>query len=169
MKAGIYVPRTTIEHIRADKPEMIYYGAQSCWWTHRDQDLRFHENGIPCDPTGGVLLQSDNPEYFLAQAEENPEHYGKHGLRAFMASHNDNCQESKNRAYHFVVDGWDEYNRLLDEYDEFISLWTQERALLHEYGQCLNEDKGKELTELRQRIINCAYYQTGKEAVVERR
>lgn len=125
---GYYTGRTTISDVRAAKPKMIYYGANTCWWTHRETDLRrtrpqdFEVGGrrvrgvsLPRDPRGGMLFQTDNVEAFLRAAETEPSHYGKHGLRTFMAAHNDNCVVSESDPRATCFRGWDDYNRLIDE------------------------------------------------------
>ena len=107
--------KTTLEDIKAEKPKTIWYSVNTCWWTHRQNDLRVHpESGLPCDPRGGMLMMGPAGE-FIANAEANPEHYGKHGLDAFIAAHNDNC------VVHLQFDHrptclatWDEYNKRLD-------------------------------------------------------
>ena len=103
----------TLDEVRASRPKMIYYGALTCWWATRLPGYR--KGSLPSDPRGGVLYQTDKVEGFLKAAEDNPSHYGRHGLRAFLA------------AFHGVVvtddgcptclRGWDEYSRLLDEKD----------------------------------------------------
>ena len=82
----------TIQDIRDAKPTTIYYGVNTCWWTHRHQDLPWLPGSpFPCDARGGMLMITDNPAGFLRAAEANPNAYGKHGLAAFIAAHNDNC------------------------------------------------------------------------------
>ena len=114
-KPGYFTNAITLEQVREAKPEMIFYGALTCWWTHDPAHLGRLDNGIPCDPRGGVLMQTHKPEEFLMSAEEHPEHYGKHGLEAFMASHHLNCVLSAFDHTPTCFEGWDEYNRILDE------------------------------------------------------
>lgn len=121
----------TIDDIRKEKPKMIYYGAQTPWWTHRAEDL--HSTGdkkmmigssqdkmkkvsfnLPCDPLGGMLLETDKVEAFLSAAEKKSKHYGKHGLRAFEAAHHQNAK-SLNIVRCFRT--WQEYNDWLDKVD----------------------------------------------------
>lgn len=106
---------TTLEDVKGDNPETIWYSYRSCWWTHRASDLRTHPsgNGLPCDPRGGVLLMND-ASGFLSAAESNPDHYGRHGLRAFMAAHNDNCVISAEDSRNTCLNSWDEYNDWID-------------------------------------------------------
>ena len=103
----------TIEKILADKPEMIFYGANTCWWTHRAEDLRqvFPTGGppgLPCDPLGGMLMQTDDIDGFLSSAQEKVEHYGKHGIDAFLAAHHSSGIGP--------FRGWEKYNEALDDF-----------------------------------------------------
>jgi hypothetical protein len=104
---------------RAHPYRMAFYGANTCWWTSSENDLyKKPGSGLPCDPRGGMLFQTSDGDLgkFLDSAQENVEHYGKHGIRAFLA------------AYHGVViaangnptccESWKDYNDLLDELDE---------------------------------------------------
>lgn len=104
---------TTWEDVKAAAPETIWYGFNTCWWTHRNSDLRTKDNGLPCDPRGGMLLMCDAADFF-AQAEANPAHYGKHGLDALVAAHNDNCVVSFRDFRQTCLEHWTEYNELLD-------------------------------------------------------
>lgn len=96
-------------------PSKIYYGANTCWWTDDPRHLCRHpESGLPCDPRGGMLFETTDVEGFLARAEANPDFYGRHGLRAFMAAHHLNCVVSKEDARSTCFRIWDEYNDILD-------------------------------------------------------
>jgi len=112
------VERMSFENVRRAKPTTIFYGVNTCWWTHRESDLYRHpECGLPCDPRGGMLMQTDNADEFLRQAEAHPEHYGRHGLRAFMAAHHQNCITGDGGPRHLwptCLQTWEEYNALLD-------------------------------------------------------
>jgi hypothetical protein len=61
---------------------------------------------IPLDPTGSTLFQTDDLMDWITEAEKKPEHFGKHGLQAFMMSHHQNCN--------ICFSGWDGYNNLID-------------------------------------------------------
>jgi len=114
----IIVERITLEDIRRAIPPKIYYGANTPWWTHRATDICRHPlSGLPCDPRGGVLLETDDVINFIETAIRNSSHYGKHGIRAFMAAHNDNCQVSETNARKTCLANWDEYNEALDKLD----------------------------------------------------
>ena len=107
------VETTTLQEIKDAAPETIWTSVLTCWWTHRATDLRTLPNGLPCDPRGGVLMMDDG-QSFLTRAEANPDHYGKHGLAAFIASHNDNCVVSCDDTRNTCLRSWQEYNDLLD-------------------------------------------------------
>jgi hypothetical protein len=125
---GFYTARINLVAVREAKPAKIYYGANTCWWTHDPEHVRqtraafavLHPdvpaaNHLPCDPRGGVLFETDDVEGFLAAAEEKPEHYGHHGLAAFMAAHHLNCVRSRSDPRSWCFREWDDYSRLLDE------------------------------------------------------
>jgi hypothetical protein len=111
---AVIVERITMADVRNCKPEMIFYGAVTPWWTHDPNHLCFLPNGLPCDPRGGVLMQTDKVESFLSRAEAEPSFYGKHGLRTFMAAHHDNCQVSDTDTRRTCLTDWNEYNKALD-------------------------------------------------------
>lgn len=117
-KAAI-VRRITLEDIRAlsPKPKMIFYGANTCWWTHDPNHLSRNTSGLPCDPRGGVLLQTENVEGFLNAAEEAASRYGKHGLEAFTAAHHLNCRLRENLDHATCLRTWQEYNDVIDRGD----------------------------------------------------
>ena len=79
---------------------------------------RAHEHRLPCDPRGSVLFQTEDVQGFLNAAASNPQHYGKHGLRAFMAAHHSNAQLSLTDPRPWSAESWDEYNAALDRLDE---------------------------------------------------
>jgi hypothetical protein len=143
--------------LRDLNPTMIFYGANTCWWTHDPTHLghtkpveaeviasakmlrmnsstpdapldeylerarRVHTTGLPCDPRGGVLFQTDDVKGFLDAAIANQEHYGKHRLRAFMAAHHSNCWLGINGQQHWCSPDWQDYNDALDRLDHFTA------------------------------------------------
>ena len=108
--------QTTLEDVKKDCPDTIWYSYHTCWWTHRNTDLRtLPDNGLPCDPRGSVLMMVEAYK-FIESAEANPDFYGKRGLDAFMAAHNDNCVVSFRDYRNTCLRTWDEYNDLLDLY-----------------------------------------------------
>ncbi len=73
---------------------------------------------LPCDPRGSVLMGGDLGG-FLEAATGNVAHYGKHGLRAFMATWHGVIQRTDGRVVvPWSASTWDEVNLLLDEFDE---------------------------------------------------
>ncbi|MFH1603899.1 MAG: hypothetical protein ABIH03_08330 [Pseudomonadota bacterium] len=120
---GYYTNTIDLAEVRAAKPKTIYYGARTCWWTHDPRHLGRHRSGLPCDPRGGLLFETDDVEGFLRATEEEarkpPEvcQYGKHRLRAFMAAHHLNCHVSATDWRSTCFTSWDDYNRILDEAD----------------------------------------------------
>lgn len=65
---------------------------------------------IPMDIEGNVLLQTDKPLEWFNGAISNPNHFGPHGIRAFMKAHHRNCDE-------IVFKNWIEVNKYLDIWD----------------------------------------------------
>jgi hypothetical protein len=121
-----YVARSTIADVRAARPTYIYYAIHTCWWAYRSSDLyRIPDSsvtgsgpGLPCDPRRSVLMMTKEGDFetFLRGAEENPEHYGKHGLRAFEAAlHGNVVVAATGHPTSFKT--WGAYNDLLDKYD----------------------------------------------------
>ena len=75
----------TLENIKSENPETIWYSVATCWWTHRQIDLcQLPDNGLPCDPRGGMLMMGPAAD-FIAAAEANPGFYGEQGLETFIA------------------------------------------------------------------------------------
>lgn len=65
------------------------------------------DSGIPTDPSGVPLFQTDDLKNWISSAESNPNHYGRHKLDAFMKSHHQNCEGN-------CLTGWEGYNLLID-------------------------------------------------------
>ncbi len=106
----------TLEDARrlAASAKMSYFGAVTPWWTFQDSHL-CNPGGVPTDPRGGVLYQSDKPLEFLAAAENNPCHYGKYGLRTFLLAYH-GCvvvKDGPKAGYPTCLKDWDEYEELL--------------------------------------------------------
>ena len=89
-------------------------------------DARNMYRGLPCDPRGSVLMMTrkGDGEGFLKAAERSSAHYGKHGLRAFMAAHHRNCIESSTSPRPWSATDYDEYNDAIDRFDERLKLIT---------------------------------------------
>lgn len=118
-QTGYYTGEVTLQDVIAAKPTTIYYGANTCWWSHREEDLCKHpECGLPCDPRGGMLFETDDVEGFLKSAQDNADHYGKHGLKTFMSAHHSNMVVSKEDRKSTCFKTWDEYNTVLDRQEE---------------------------------------------------
>src|ERR1044072_7704154 len=107
------VENITLDQVRAAKPKMIWYAVNTCWWTHNPEHLRT-DTSIPTDPRGSVLFQTESVDDFLRMALQNPAHYGKHGLRAFIASHHQNCIVSRDDPRPWSGETWQEYNDAID-------------------------------------------------------
>lgn len=104
----------TMEEIEQIKPAMIFHGMQSPWWTHDPAHLGATASGLPCDPSGGPLFETRHTAEFLAEARANPQHYGKHGLAAFMAAHHLNCRTNMDDLKPTCLRDWNAYNAVLD-------------------------------------------------------
>lgn len=65
---------------------------------------------IPMNIEGGPLFQTDEPMKWIDSAIANPDHFGKHQLRAFIKTHHQNCDE-------IVFKNFDEVNTYLNRYD----------------------------------------------------
>ena len=105
--------RRTLDDVRKAHTQIVYYGAVTCWWSDEPPPYRTTgEYPLPCDPRGGVLMQTRDVEGFLRDAEANPEFYGRHGLAAFEAALHGNVLAENGNPTCFA--GWDEYNALLD-------------------------------------------------------
>lgn len=93
----------------------IYYGANTPWWTADSANLYRGAHGLPCDPRGGMLFQTDKPEDFLKAAKDGIAHYGKHGLRTFLLAYH-GCVVAKvnGKRLPTCLNSWDDYNNLID-------------------------------------------------------
>src|SRR5262249_15436648 len=131
----------TIADVRDAKPATIYYAANTCWWTHNPAHLgKLPDSGLPCDPRGSVLFQTEegDAERFPTSAEANLNHYGKHGLRAFMAAHHQNAHLNGRP---WSARRWDSYNAVLDRLD----LGKQLTQLKSELGKRIEIDQPSNL------------------------
>lgn len=110
----------SLDDVRADESKTIFYSTHTCWWTHSAEDVRANRGrsfvgGLPCDPRGATLLQTEDVEGFLSKAEAKPDHYGKHGLRAFMAAHHRNSFLDDGSMRHWCEKSWEDYNAAIDK------------------------------------------------------
>lgn len=97
----------------AKKYNRLVYGCQTCWWKIGSPIYK-HENDLPCGPRGEVLLETDDPVGFIAEALKNPGHYGRNGLDAFVAAYHGNARTVDGKPTSFET--WDKYNELIDKY-----------------------------------------------------
>jgi len=92
----------------------LVYAVQTCWWKIGDPIYKHPATNLPCGPRGEMLLETGNPTGFIELAEKNPEHYGRHGLRAFVTAYHGNVVTKKGKLPTSLV-GWERYNDLLDK------------------------------------------------------
>jgi len=106
---------TSLETVKelALRSNRLVYGLQTCWWKIGDPCYELPSSGLPCGPRGEILLETDDPIAFIQQAEQNPNHYGKHGINAFMAAYHGNLITEKGLPT--SLETWDMYNDLIDE------------------------------------------------------
>lgn len=109
---------TSFELIKAlaKQSNRLVYAVQSCWWKIGDPIYTHPDGGLPCGPRREMLLETDDPLGFIEQAEKNVEHYGKHGLRAFIAAYHGNVIVYET-GFPTSFDTWDKYNDIIDEAD----------------------------------------------------
>lgn len=100
------------ERAEQDPGALVVFGMHSPWWKVGVPRWRIPGTSIPCDPRGGMLMQSHGLRNFLNDAKTNPAYYGRHGLVAFMAAHDRNLCLRDGRTT--CLQSWDQYNELLD-------------------------------------------------------
>jgi hypothetical protein len=108
-----------IEALAADRNLQAVYSVATPWWSKLAEGFVYRSptNGLPCDPRGAMLMQADFADFWKA-AKEKPEHYGKHGLEAFVAAFHGNVEVETADGRGWLptaLNAWDDYNRLLDE------------------------------------------------------
>jgi len=107
--------RITLDEVKAAKPETIFYGVMTPWWTHTPDHLgMLPPTGIPCDPRGGVLMQAEGDAFLKHVDDQRASVYGKYGHLAFMAAHHLNCVVSQDDLRSTCLDSWDEYNDAIE-------------------------------------------------------
>jgi len=99
----------TIEDVKNSKPEMIYYSANTVWWTHDPKDLK--KGPIPLDPFNSPLFQMEKIEDFLDEAAISSQgSYGEpdNRIRNFMMSHAKNihlaCDKMPYKSFSLIKD-----------------------------------------------------------------
>lgn len=100
---------------RPQDAEKVFYAVHTTWWTTDPSDLYKKDSGLPCDPRGSVLFETDNVDGFFRAAEENADHYGRHGLRAFMAARHGVIVAPNGNPT--SIKTWDQVNHLIDAHD----------------------------------------------------
>ena len=85
----------TWEEVKKAKPKMIFYSANTVWWTHDEKDLK--KGPVPLDAFGSPLFQSEKVKEFLDEdvIKACPA-YGKNPLRTLMACHAKNIEWLRN-------------------------------------------------------------------------
>lgn len=126
-----------MEEIRRDRLQWIFYSVASPWWTHHLPTEYHTKGGLPCDPRGAMLFETQRGDAlkFIQLAIDNPDRYGKHGLRTFMAALH-GCvhavtilQCGSEKCLPTCLDTWNDYNRLIDLKDHGED-WVTRRATL---------------------------------------
>lgn len=107
--------RPSFEYLKAEAKHhtRLVYAAQTPWWKLGDPVYNHPEVDLPCGPRSEMLLETDNPLEFIEAAENNPDFYGKHGLKAFTAAYHGSVVADNGLPT--SLDSWDGYNELLDE------------------------------------------------------
>lgn len=110
----------SLEDVLNTPADNVYYSVGTCWWTTDPEHLtdirklRGDSVGsIPTDPAGAPLLMTDDVIGFLKDAQSHPEHYGRHGINAFMLAYHGNIVSPEGLPRCSAQ--WDSYNDLLDE------------------------------------------------------
>ncbi len=88
----------------------IYYSTESCWWSHLRGHAYIHPT-MKC-PAGGQIVAEKDWEGWLESARENPDHYGRWGIKAMLAAHHTNCRDAK--GFFYAARTWEPYNAALD-------------------------------------------------------
>lgn len=97
----------------AQQSNRLVYAMSTCWWKIGNPIYRtLGEHPLPCGPRGEMLLETDDPIGFIAAAENSEGHYGKHGLKAFVASYHGNLVTDDGKPTSFNT--WQEYNNLIE-------------------------------------------------------
>ena len=109
--------KTSLNEIKAlaEVSDRLVYGFQTCWWKIGNPVYTIPgSHCLPCGPRSEVLLETDNPVKFIEAAEQNPGHYGKHGLDAFVAAYHGNVVVEET-GFPTSFNTWNKYNDLLDQ------------------------------------------------------
>ncbi len=121
---------------------LVCYAINTCWWCLL-KDNSYKNEGFPCDPRGSMLMQASIGK-FIENAKSNPEHYGKHGLKTFMAAYEGNVLTDDGqptsltdwRAYNNLIDG----HQCLDPRVYAVSELDQTCPMCKGCGEIANDD-----------------------------
>jgi hypothetical protein len=103
---------STVKKMSDEIPKArVVYGFSTCWW--KIGDPCYQKNGLPCDPRGGVLMETTLAD-FIESAERDTEKFGKHGLRTFMAAYHGNLVTADN-GWPTCFEKWEQYDELVDK------------------------------------------------------
>lgn len=113
--------------IRIGRAKKIYFSGACLWWTHSEEDLqeatrrgREYRKAIAqkneaaiinlhaqSDPLGNPVKTYDKPGLWIKRSLSNPRHFGKHGIKAFIKTHHQNCNT-------YFSNRFQGYNDLID-------------------------------------------------------
>lgn len=117
-----------LSDIRTKQSTKIYFSEFCLWWTHLESDLQQstqrgreyrkaigQKNGAAImnlltetDPLGNPVKVFDKPGRWVRQSIMNPGHFGKHGVKAFLKTHHQNCST-------YFSNRFQGYNDLIDQ------------------------------------------------------
>lgn len=92
---------------------------RTTWWSlYLPEYMPYTSSGLPCDPRGCMLFQGNFAEYWN-KVKVDASHFGKHGLRAFIAAFHGNIEVfTEDRGWRPTsLTTWDEVNALIDKED----------------------------------------------------
>lgn len=119
---GVIIENITFEELKTELKKQgggqVWYAVGTCWWTHKPEDVKARDKtGLPMCPRGSLLMMDEENKgvKFLEAAENNISHYGKLGLKTFMAAHNDNCRTYLERGEPWSFRDWSDYEFLINE------------------------------------------------------
>lgn len=139
---------------------MIYYGTRTCWWGHASAHLgalpstRGYEEfgGLPCDPRGGVLLQTDNWRSWLVKSRAGHDKDSPaFGIARFMAAHHLNAFNE--RGAHWAVPGWPAYEQALREGSPKIIARLRRSSVVWEPPHAEPDAAGPDMEARRKAVI----------------
>jgi hypothetical protein len=131
----------TLEQIESEEPKTLWVARHTCWWTHRQEDLSKNPEGKMCDPRGGDVDPIGHVKDYLRRMKLNAREgvYGKHGIAAFMAAHNDNCKVSERDERSTCMQFWRDYTAQID----LQNAVPKPKILLRDVDLTLGEIPGK--------------------------